>query len=174
MSNPVGLICEFIKNKWIIIADSSPALYNISKVQTLLTCDNGYFHSTNVTNSYVSFYFSKPILINSYLVYSKNLQPSYNYLYNWELQYYNSNINNWIQMDYQNEYETIGNKEKIWLEKSIETNIVKLIGGKDRESDDNFLKFHKIEFYGHIVHQSNSQKINLFSFLSPYLFIIIH
>ena len=139
----------------------------------MLTCDIGYYHSTDVQNSYVSFYFSKPILIHSYFVYSVPDQS--NCLYNWELQFYNSNINQWILIDNQTEFDTLGNNEIITLETSIKTNMIKIIGGKDKEGDRYFLKFYKIEFYGHIIQQFNSQQNNLFilPLFYTYLFIII-
>ena len=68
MSFKDGLICQFVKSNWKIIADSSPLYQPGFTAQSLLTCDVGSFHSTDVQNSYVSFYFSKTILINSYLV----------------------------------------------------------------------------------------------------------
>ena len=150
MSIKQGLICEFLKRNWTIDVDSSPALYNISTVDTLLSCDIGYYHSINVTNAFVLFNFSKAILIHSYTVYSNEETMKFNYLYNWNLTYYDEKQNKWDVFDRQTQCSTLGKTDLIQLKHPVIAKSIKLIGGLDPENDSYYLKFSKIEFYGHV------------------------
>ena len=170
MSIDQGLLCEFYKNKWSIIIDYSPS-YSSVLPQSLLSCDIGYYHSTDVANSFISFYFSKLVYIHSYFIYSEN--SSSNSLFNWDLKYVNQESNTFSDLDSQRDFETRGNTKIIKLKTPVITNMVKLIGGKDRENDNYYVKFDKIEFYGWVITKSSCKDSVLLSNLTPLLYIFI-
>ena len=171
MSVSEGLICKFIKNSWRIDADGSPPFYESTSVDTLLSCSDGSYHSTNNQNSYVQFTFSKPILVFSYIVYSRNLEEWLNYLYNWELKYLDIEQNTWKHLDSKSNFDTRGNQNRIAINDPVKLRTIKLIGGSDREGDSYFLKFDKIEFYGIVFYHSTCKKNFI---LKSYLAFIIN
>ena len=137
----------------------------------MLSCGLGYYHSTDVANSFISFYFSKPVYIHSYLIYSRNSIK--NYLFNWNLKYVKKGSNTFSDLDSQAGFDTAGNTEIIKLKTPVITNMVKLIGGKDRENDNYYVKFDKIEFYGWVITKSSCKDSVLLSNLTPLLYIFI-
>ena len=147
-SIPHGLICEFVEHGWPIKADSSPPLTSNHSINYMLTCGNSYFHSAEMKDPYIAFFFSKPIFIDSYAITSS--QYGFNTLSNWELFQSNSQ-NQWISIDNQTNYDIRGNTEKIHINTPGQTTSIKLIGGLDVEGNNYFIKLSKIEFYGKVL-----------------------
>ena len=167
-----GLICEFVRNGWRIIADSTKHYVSTSYVERLLTCDSGYYHSINAENSYISFYFSKPVHIHSYIISSIDTTHT---LFNWDLKFYNKTSNTFDVIDSQKRFDTIDNKKIIQLNNPIITHAVKLIGGLDKDGQHYYMKFHKIEFYGNVIFIVSCKKQTFISSVSYLLvFLLIY
>ena len=169
MNVPSGLICEFVRKDWNIIADSTKSFDNISYVEKLLTCSIGYYHSIDAKNSYFSFYFSKRVCIDSYVVSSNDGQHT---LYNWDLEYYNSLSNTFDTIDSKKSYNTINNAKIIQLNSPILTHAVKVIGGLDKEGLNYYLKLNKIEFYGRVIFEESCKRQKILSDISCLLIFL--
>ena len=140
-----GLICQFKSKNWEMNSDIS-SLYKSNKSKNAcLQCIPDTVHSKNEPNSWWLVNFSKPILVYSYSIYAYSLEQ--HTLSNWKL-YQLDYTNEYIESDERNNTDIRGNRKKFAIQSTFKTNSIKLIGGKDQENDDNFIKFQQIEFYG--------------------------
>ena len=150
---------------------SSTALYGGSHgPNDLLKCGNSYFHTQNISHSFWSVEFSKPVVVYSYTLFS-NIGMN-NALYNWDLYQWNSS-NEWDLIDHKASYDTRNNTQKFVIQKPALSRSFKLVGGLDLEGDAYFLKFTKIEFYGSVSFESCPQSMHIYRTLFFYFILFV-